>query len=68
MKSIVPGFLAQVFAALFVSQDWATYGDLTPNRRLYARTRAVVVFDRVLNGDLRRWESRALSAQGARDE
>lgn len=48
--------LERLFTALYLSEGWYVWyseGYLSPNRRLHARTRAVVLFDRVLNGEVR---------------
>ena len=49
--------LEKFFAALYISEGWyvlfSEQKNVQPGSRLYARTRAVVLFDRVLNGELR---------------
>ena len=46
--------LERLFTALYLSEGWYVWyseGYIHPRRRLYARCRAVVLFDRVLNGE-----------------
>lgn len=48
--------LERLFAALYLSEGWYCWfyeAQVPRGRRLYARTRAVVLFDRVLNGEIR---------------
>ena len=40
----------RLFAALYVSECW--WSSWQTRRRLYYKTRALVVFDRVLNGEI----------------
>jgi len=48
--------LEKLFTALYLSEGWYVWyseGYMSQHTRLYARCRAVVLFDRVLNGELR---------------
>ena len=49
-------YLERLFTALYLSEGWYVWyseGYLPSNRRIHARCRAVVLFDRVLNGEIR---------------
>jgi hypothetical protein len=43
--------LALLFAALYVSEGW--YDNWTRTKKLHSKTRALVLFDRVLNQEMR---------------
>lgn len=48
--------LERLFAALYISEKWYVHfverTDMPAGRRLYARCRGVVLFDRVLNDEV----------------
>jgi hypothetical protein len=45
------GGLGLLFAALYISEVW--YGNWVRTKRLHSKTRALVLFDRVLNQEMR---------------
>jgi hypothetical protein len=55
-------FFERWLASLYLSDQWSTSGDIStnPKHKLYCRTRAVVIYDRILTDQTRGLEKLCL--------